>query len=83
MFFVAFVVFLLLFGFVCFVMLIFGGIAALFRGGRDPYEEELWEEERHQELCDTIKRHGGQKHLHITDARQTHLYGDRHKHIDY
>jgi len=70
-----FIIFLFLFGVVCFVVLVFGGLFALFFGGKDHYKHERWAEERHEELCRTIERYGGEHHTHYTDARQINLYG--------
>ena len=69
-----FVVFLLLFGAVCFFGFIILAIGGLLFGGEDPYERELLAEERHMELCDTIEERKAERHLHITDARQVHLH---------
>jgi len=69
-----FIIFLIIFGFVCLVIFIVLSIGALFFGGEDPYERELARMDFEDEVLDRLDRRGGDKHYHITDARSIHLH---------
>ena len=52
-------------------------ILSLFFGGEDPYERELAEMDRHDELLDALyeERHSNNS-VNIVDARSIHLHND-------
>jgi len=55
-------------------------ILSLFFGGEDPYERELAEMDRHDELIDTIRDQGKiNNSININDSRSIHFHNHTHK----
>jgi len=54
-------------------------VLSLFFGGEDPYERELEELDRHEELLDALHdRQQSKQTLNIVDARSIHLHNHTH-----
>lgn len=73
-----FIIFLLLFGAFCLLILIIGAgfslFSLIFGYDKDPYEEELCRMDFEDEILYRLDGINGDRHIHITDARQIHLH---------
>ena len=77
-----FLIFLFLLGAVALVLFAVMAVLALLFGGEDPYEKQLrrmdWEDEVLSRM-DDLGAGQGDRHYHLTDARQIHLHRHEYK----